>query len=90
MRQDLPIQCESFASPQTLHRHPQAEWQAARISALTLIEATNLLSMAGLQALAAIDARNPQALLEAGGAIDAACEACHVTYWYPNQRLQGT
>jgi len=37
-------------------------------------------------ALAAIDARNAQALLEAGGTIDEACEACHVTYWYPDQQ----
>ncbi|GAC1452453.1 MAG: hypothetical protein PVS2B3_05920 [Steroidobacteraceae bacterium] len=41
---------------------------------------------AGLKALAAIDARNPQGLLEAGGAIDEACEACHITYWYPDQK----
>jgi hypothetical protein len=40
---------------------------------------------AGLNAIAAIDARDPAALLKAGGEIDAACEACHVTFWYPNQ-----
>ena len=40
------------------------------------------LQEAALQALAAIDARNPSDLLEAGGAIDAACEGCHLTYWY--------
>ena len=34
-------------------------------------------------ALAAIDARDAQALMAAGGSIDEACEACHVTYWYP-------
>jgi cytochrome c556 len=39
---------------------------------------------AGLQALAAIDARNAEGLMDAGGRIDTACEACHVTYWYPN------
>ena len=38
---------------------------------------------ATLISLAAIDAKNPAALLEAGGTIDAACEGCHVTYWYP-------
>jgi cytochrome c556 len=41
---------------------------------------------AGLKALAAIDAKDPQALLDAGGTIDEACEACHVTFWYPNQK----
>jgi hypothetical protein len=39
---------------------------------------------AGLQALAAVNAKDPAALLDAGAAIDEACEACHVTYWYPN------
>jgi hypothetical protein len=28
-------------------------------------------------------------LMNAGGVIDAACEACHVVYWYPKQ-LQGS
>ena len=38
---------------------------------------------AGLGALAAIDKKNPDALLEAGGKIDEACEACHKAFWYP-------
>ena len=42
---------------------------------------------AGVQALRAIDAKDANALLEAGGVIDAACEACHVKYWYPNQQI---
>lgn len=111
------------------------EWKAVRNSAITLIEAANLLSMpgrhvvaarlpgdppevpapgelthddmqqrinstheafvsfaknlqnAGLKALAAIDAKNAQGLMDAGGTIDEACEACHVTYWYPNQTV---
>ena len=37
-------------------------------------------------ALAALDAHDAQALMDAGGTIDEACEACHVTYWYPEQR----
>jgi hypothetical protein len=42
------------------------------------------LHAAGSEALAAIDARNAQRLLVAGEKIDAACEACHMRYWYPN------
>ena len=34
-------------------------------------------------ALAAIDARDAEALLNAGEGIDEACEGCHVKYWYP-------
>jgi hypothetical protein len=111
--------------------HTDEEWKAVRTNALTLIEASNLLSMdgrrvaaldgpaglgelrpaqiqqrldathdgfvqfarglqeAGLKALTAIDAKDPQALMDAGGEIDEACEACHVTYWYPNQQRPG-
>lgn len=38
---------------------------------------------AGMEALAAIDKRDQDALLEAGGKIDEACEACHKVFWYP-------
>jgi hypothetical protein len=47
----------------------------------------HVLDEAGQQALAAIDAKNPANLLEAGGAIDAACEGCHLTFWYPDQPI---
>jgi cytochrome c556 len=42
------------------------------------------------KALAAIDHRDAAALLEAGGNIDEACEACHVTFWYPDQGTPNT
>jgi hypothetical protein len=105
------------------------EWEKLRWTALTLIEATNLLVTPGrhvdqpgvksenpdselgpeqiepliaknraawvgyahvlhaaaLEALKAVDARNVDAISEAGGTIDAACEACHLQFWYPNQ-----
>jgi len=35
-------------------------------------------------ALKAIDRKDPAALTRIGGDIDQRCEACHVTYWYPN------
>ena len=43
------------------------------------------LGAAARRALAAIDAKNAEALMNAGGSIDAACESCHVLYWYPQQ-----
>jgi cytochrome c556 len=49
-----------------------------------------LLQGAGFKALAAIDANNAQALMDAGGIIDEACEACHLSYWYPNQSRPAT
>jgi hypothetical protein len=36
-----------------------------------------------LQAIDAIDAKDAQKLFELGGAIDSACEACHLVFWYP-------
>ena len=115
-------------------RRPRTEeqWQAVRMSAVTLMEAANLLSMpgrrvatddhepgpgelkpaeiqrriemshgafvqfarslqeAGQKALNAIEAKDAQGLMDAGGVIDEACEACHVTYWYPDQNRPGT
>jgi hypothetical protein len=39
----------------------------------------------GEQMLAAIDARDTQAMIAAGGTMDDVCEACHTTFWYANQ-----
>ena len=35
-------------------------------------------------ALAAIDAKNPQALFDAGEQIDTTCENCHQVFWFPS------
>jgi Cytochrome C' len=35
--------------------------------------------------LAAIDAKDPKALVASGGVLDEVCESCHMTFWYPNQ-----
>jgi len=37
------------------------------------------------QMLTAIDAKNVQGMIDAGEAIDAACETCHLAFWYPDQ-----
>jgi hypothetical protein len=36
-------------------------------------------------ALKAIEAKDSEALLDSGDAIDKACENCHLKYWYPNE-----
>jgi hypothetical protein len=47
----------------------------------------NALHGVAMQAVEAIDARDLDAIfLDSGGAIDAACEGCHVTFWYPDQQ----
>jgi hypothetical protein len=36
----------------------------------------------------AVDSKDPEALLNAGDAIDRACENCHLKYWYPEEAKQ--
>ena len=35
--------------------------------------------------LKAADAKNSEAILDAGNKLDEACESCHLKYWYPKQ-----
>jgi hypothetical protein len=37
----------------------------------------------GSEALRAIDAKNIDALMDAGARMDGVCESCHQTFWYP-------
>jgi hypothetical protein len=50
---------------------------------ITLVTLAHGLHDAGMKALAAIDAKNVDALSDAGETIDTACENCHLKYWYP-------
>ena len=43
---------------------------------------------AAVQALKAAEAKDVDALLDSGDAIDAACEHCHLKYWYPKDKKQ--
>ncbi|MES1988527.1 MAG: cytochrome c [Pseudomonadota bacterium] len=36
------------------------------------------------QVIIAIDAKNPEELVKAGGKVDQVCEQCHKQFWYPN------
>lgn len=38
-----------------------------------------------MQTVAAVDAHDADQIFELGGAIDTACESCHLQFWYPNQ-----
>jgi hypothetical protein len=49
----------------------------------TFEQFANVLRLSAVQALNAIDRRDSEALLDAGNALDEACEACHLNYWYP-------
>jgi hypothetical protein len=62
---------------------PQAMQRAIDADPAAFGQAAIALRAAGIKALRAIEARDPDALTEAGGDLDEACEACHVRYWYP-------
>ena len=47
---------------------------------------THVLYEAAMQAVRAIDAKNPEQVSDAGGTIDTACEGCHLQFWYPDQK----
>jgi hypothetical protein len=48
------------------------------------------LRAASEKALMAIDKKDAEGLFDVGGEIDKACEACHVTFWYPDQTVPTT
>lgn len=45
----------------------------------------HVLHQTAMETIQAIDARDADAVTEVGGSIDAACESCHVQFWYPDQ-----
>jgi hypothetical protein len=47
------------------------------------------LRSSALDTLKTIDSRDVDALMESGGAIDEACEACHKIFWYPDAPAPG-
>jgi len=53
--------------------------RAAWVSYAHALQAT------AIEAVRAVDARDLDAITDVGGAIDAACEACHTQFWYPEQ-----
>lgn len=58
----------------------------ARIAAdpARFAQRAKVLKVAALAALKATQARDAQQLMQAGAALDEACEQCHLAYWYPN------
>jgi len=69
--------------------NPGIELEPAQMEALitadrqSFIDFAHKLNDAATLALKAIEAKNAMGLLDSGEAIDAACENCHLKYWYP-------
>jgi len=82
----------SAARPGAASENPGAELEPQQIQALidkqrpAFIEHAHVLHEAAMSALRAIDARNIDGISDAGGAIDEACESCHLQFWYPPQK----
>jgi hypothetical protein len=82
------------ARPGEKSDNPEVELGPEAIEALITKDRatwTNLahgLNDAAMAAYKAIDAKDVQALSNAGEKIDSACENCHLKYWYPNQEEQ--
>ena len=88
----LMVRGRHVAGPNDKSNNPGSELEPAQMDALVakspgtfasrargLVDATAL-------ALKAIDTKNVEGLSDAGGAIDEACENCHLTFWYPNEK----
>jgi hypothetical protein len=80
------------APPGTKSENPDSELTPEKIDALLAqqrpawVAHAQVLHGAAMEALKAIDARNIDAISEAGGTIDGACEGCHLQFWYPDQK----
>ena len=87
----LIIPGRSIDAPDTKPEDPSSELNPAQIKARVdanrpvWVAFAHGLHAAAMQAVRAIDAKDVTALTDAGGAIDAACESCHLQFWYPPQ-----
>lgn len=80
------------APPNVTAQNPQIELQPSQIQKLidsdrpAFIRRALGLQHAGEEAMKAVDEKNTEALFEAEANLDDACEACHLAYWYPNDK----
>ena len=67
---------DTSLSPEQIEERIQQNWAA-------WVGHAHALDAAALEAIQAIDAHDVDRLSEVGGTIDAACESCHLQFWYP-------
>jgi hypothetical protein len=85
----LMMQGRAVAKPGEKSENPGIELGPEEIEKVIASDRTawinfaHALHDAGMKAFAAIEAKNADGLLDAGEAIDTACENCHLKYWYP-------
>ncbi len=64
-------------APEKAAEKIKAEWPA-------WLAFTQTLQNSALETLKKVDAKDVDGFVEAGGAIDEACEGCHKRFWYPD------
>ena len=88
----LLIEGRTVAKPGEKSATPGIELEPEQIEALingdrpTFVKNALGLRQEAQGAFNAIEARNAQALSDAGAGIDTACENCHKIYWYPKDK----
>jgi len=77
------------ARPEDRSAFPDVENQPEEVQALMdsqhddFVRRANALKAAAAVGLKAVDAKDPDALMQAALGVDHACESCHLHYWYP-------
>jgi hypothetical protein len=85
----LLMEGRHVAKPNEKSENPEVELQPEEIEKIIASDRAAFVNFAhglydaAMPALRATETRNAQALLDAGEAIDNACENCHLKYWYP-------
>lgn len=75
--------------PGAVSEYPEDELSGDQIEALreknwgAWVAHAQVLHTAVMESIKAIDARDKDKLSDAGGALDEACESCHLEFWYP-------
>jgi len=61
--------------------------QAIDSNRQTFVAFATALRDVGSQMLTAVEAKNPDGIMEAGATMDQVCESCHLKFWYPGQKI---
>lgn len=87
----LMIPGRAVAGPEPDEEVAEGDLSPAEIQALldkswpAWVAHAHVLHEAAVETVRVIDAKDVDGLTEVGGAIDAACESCHLQFWYPDQ-----
>ena len=89
----LMVPGRHIAGPSDKSSNPGTELEPSEMEALVVKDRAGFAKKARgfidatALALKAADAKNAEALSDAEGEIDDACESCHLVFWYPNQKI---